>query len=88
MSKALRSIAGESRKSKPDRKQALNGEDGLAEELPDRPLVTGEDMTVDDLHNCTLESLQALTDFGLRSLIEHSRHLQAMATIVLDSRTS
>jgi hypothetical protein len=34
------------------------------------------------------ESLQTLTDFGLRSLIEHSRHLQAMAEIELERRKS
>src|SRR5215510_10898825 len=49
-------------------------------------LVTGEEMNADDLLNCTLESLRNLTDFGLRSLIEHSRHLQAMATIELARR--
>jgi len=51
-------------------------------------LVTGEEMNADDLLNCTLESLQTLTDFGLRSLIEHSRHLQAMAEIELERRTN
>ena len=50
--------------------------------------MTGEEMNADDLLNCTLESLQTLTDFGLRSLIEHSRHLQAMAEIELERRTN
>jgi len=63
----------------------LDGENGPA--LSEEPvLVTGEEMNADDLLNCTLESLQTLTDFGLRSLIEHSRHLQAMATIELERR--
>ena len=66
---------------------SLDGENGTA--LSEEPvLVTGEEMNADDLLNCTLESLQTLTDFGLRSLIEHSRHLQAMATLELDRRQS
>jgi hypothetical protein len=66
---------------------SLDGKNGTA--LSEEPvLVTGEEMNADDLLNCTLESLQTLTDFGLRSLIEHSRHLQAMATIELKRRKS
>jgi hypothetical protein len=66
-----RSTSFRKRETATDPVLSLDGENGTA--LCEEPvLVTGEEMNADDLLNCTLERLQTLTDFGLRSLIEHS----------------
>jgi hypothetical protein len=63
----------------------LDGKKGTA--LGEEPvLLSGEEMTVDDLLNCTVECLQSLSDIGLRHLIEHARYMQAAAGIELAKR--